>query len=188
MASTGFIIAVSGANVSLGLTDWTNPGNLTANDNVQVTAVLPNNTNTNYLKGSNFGFAALIPAGSTIDGIEMQFESDRDSATWVDRQIRLSKDGTNPVGDDKSTGAAWGINPSVRTFGGATDLWNTSWTRAEVVSTNFSALIQAGTTGGGGTLANLDYIEVNVHYTEAAAASSLLLPPLSSAIMSIIAR
>lgn len=58
---------------------------------------------------------------------------------FTDYDVRLIKNGV-PVGNNKSTLAAWG---STVNYGGANDLWGITWTPAEINTSNFGARIGA---------------------------------------------
>jgi len=57
----------------------------------------------------------------------------------VEHSIKIVKGGTI-LGNEKSTGATLPVPEAYRTYGGATDLWGTTWTPADINSVNFGVV------------------------------------------------
>lgn len=160
-------------------TAWTNPGNVSVDDTSEAAWSVPTvHTNpSQYLKCTNFGFTtADVPAGSTINGIEMQYRrrmgSSADGVTTAN--MREVKGGTIG-GSNVSTMnvAAWAFSGTEAgseniVEGGAANLWNNTWTAADVIASTFGCAIAA--TGSGSTPdAFIDYVEMRIYYTAPAA-------------------
>ena len=121
------------------------------------------------------GLSSTVPSGATINGITVKFERFGDqnineTLTVVDSAIYLTKDGTNTVGNNKSTGAAWATsdNNTTTDFGGASDLWGTTLTAAEVNASTFGVMISPSLTSStpeGGTNVKIDQVTITVDYT-----------------------
>lgn len=115
---------------------WANPANIFADDGSNATSAFinpPSSHDSGELQGATFGFD--IPNNAIIDGIIAQIEVPS-SSRWSEStgSVRLQKAGSN-VGDNKAgTGAALS---NVWTYGGAADLWGTTWTPAEINAANF---------------------------------------------------
>jgi len=139
--------------------NWTTPGNITASDDSRAQYNL---TAQERLISSAHGFS--LPAGSTILGIEVLIEGNGASATAVDRQIdvALTKDGTNEFGV-KTNNTLNEVTDTTITLGSSTDLWGTTWTQAEIESTNFGGRLFDSDT----TAANLriDHVQIRVYHT-----------------------
>lgn len=123
-------------------------------------------TYSNYLKATNFGFA--VPAGATIDGIEVNIERTRAIGRVYDNEVKIVKAGS--IGTtDKSGGALWGgedFSRTTATFGGADDLWGETWTADDINSGGFGvAFATKMTIVGGGGYAKVDHIQITVYYT-----------------------
>ena len=58
-------------DATVGTQAWTNPGNAAVFGGSSATISTNASVTSHYLKCTNFGFSGLIPAGSTIDGIEL---------------------------------------------------------------------------------------------------------------------
>jgi hypothetical protein len=148
--------------VGVGTVAWTNPGNVTANDNVIASANLSSGAITRYLQGTNYGFS--IPATSVINGISLTIMR-RGSSTSngiSDSTVRLVKAGA-VTGSNLASAVVWPSSNTAQTYGGTTNLWGTTWTAADINATNFGAALSA--TAAGNRTANVDYFQITVYYT-----------------------
>lgn len=172
------LIAGAGANVDPGdgsTRTWATPGAVTADDGGAASASGLNSTtpsrNSQRLEATSFGFS--VPTGATIDGIVVEIERHRTAADAVrDRVVRLLKAGA-VTGDDKATATSWATSPTIDSYGASSDLWGTTWTPAEVNASGFGLGLQAGNDLAGNATAQVDFIRITVHYTEAAGGVSL---------------
>jgi hypothetical protein len=181
MASTGFTICGTGANVTgIGTEAWASPGNITADDGSNASgAAAAKSEQMNYLVGSNFGFA--IPAGSTIDGIEARLQAfDLDVlgvgvAVAGITHVIIYKDNSTPGSDLEAGTTAVTLSPANYTYGSSSQLWGLTWTAAEINSSNFQLRISmtAGTTGFNAGDPAVDFLAVNIHYTPPAGRSQI---------------
>jgi hypothetical protein len=151
--------APTGANVNTGGPARANPGNITNSDDSRavVSSFL---ANSDALVASNFGFA--IPGTATIDGITVVIERRRQGLAAGDNTIQLTKDGTAPVGVDRSVAGNWPTTEAPLSYGGVADLWGTAWTPTEINSSSFGVYIIAGLFLGS---AEVDYVSIRVDYT-----------------------
>ena len=140
-------------------------------------------SNTNWLVCKNLD--SNVPTSATIEGIKIYidrynaFAGDFEAGNVIlkDTGIYLTKNGTDTVGNNKSTSATW---PSTDTdtyvtFGGVSDLWGTSWTASEINSDNFGVMVgpsieYTGLTGETGGDARIDHVYVEITYTDAGTA------------------
>lgn len=173
-------------SVSSNTWKWVNPSNVQTSNNQYAQLQWSNsggsaqpeqlsqNGYVNYLVCTQL--ASSIPAGSTINGITVKFERYNSEGgellTITDNAIYLTKDGTNTVGSNKSTGATWGLtdtNTLSETFGSASDLWGTTFTAAEVNASTFGVMVSPNInfTGGGaiGINVRIDQIVIDINYT-----------------------
>lgn len=164
----------NGSSVNTGGPAWNNPNNITASDDSWASVSVSDTQASDALVATNFGFA--IPSNATIDGITVTVERYTSFGinfspfyfTYViDATIRLTKDGTNPVGNDKAIGTSWSwFGDASATYGGPADLWGTTWTYSDINSGNFGVYIQAICGGGSGTETGyVDHVTVTVDYT-----------------------
>lgn len=178
MADTGWVLAGTGTNdAGSGATAWSNPSRVTANDNSEADAAnIPKNDGLSQLLFStNYNFSA-IPVGATIDGVEFRFErrSVRASGAWNssinDNLVQLIVGGSL-AGSNLSAGANYPNGATLSgSYGGASNLWGASLTRANVVASDFGVAIQAVNNSGAAAnyTAYVDYMEMKVYYTEPA--------------------
>ncbi|MFN8454654.1 MAG: YDG domain-containing protein [Anaerolineae bacterium] len=165
--SSGPRNAGTGSNVNgPGSVNWTNPGNVTADDTNYATANLGASATSEYLQATNYGFN--IPASATIDGIQVAIMRQSSSAlgnnSVDDSDLYLLKGGAI-VGTDHAVTTDWPTSFTEATYGATNDLWGTTWTAAEINATNFgvalSVLNESGLTN---RTASVDYIQVTVTY------------------------
>jgi len=166
MATQGPNGPSSGADsATAGVTAWTNPGNITADDGTFATCAtggLP--TNSHYLVATGFGFT--IPNGATVDGITVGWKRKGSGPSAVtDSSSKIVQGGT-VSGTEHSAGVTWSTSNTIdTTFGSSTDLWGLTWAAADVNASNFGAALSAAVAGS--STASVDYCQVTVFYTAA---------------------
>lgn len=84
------------------------------------------------------------------------------STSVVDNSVRLLKAGVY-VGDDKAQASDWGAADAVVSYGGANDLWGTTWADTEVEAATFGAGISCVVAGG--AEAHIDHFTLTVYYS-----------------------
>ena len=146
---------------------WTNTTNATGNADGNSSTVFPQltngNPNTQVLALTNYNFAAL-PANITILGIEATVTRNSSVANGVlDVNVQLIKGGTIQTAADRANTTTWPLALTAVTYGGAADLWNNTWTRADIVAANFGIAISA-TRNGVNTIAGIDAVTITVYY------------------------
>lgn len=175
MASVGPVGVTTSAEITRGGSDgfWDNDGNLYLNGSGSTPLFNPGSGGySNFLAATDFDFSA-IPDGSTIDGIEVVWtlQDIFNSSEFADESSYLTKDGSASVGSNLATSTTVPGSSTPFTYGGASSLWGTTWTTAEIKSSNFGALF-AFSAVSGSPLAYAIYCEITVYYTE-----PLVLPP-----------
>ncbi len=151
--------AIGSNDNSVGVTAWTNPGNITANDSSFAT--ITTGATSQYLRGRDYGFA--IPTNATVTGIQVTIGR---KATQTggngtrDIVVSLFKGGTGVVGDNKAdTATDWPTSVGAVTYGATNDLWGTTWTPAQINAAGFGVVLQADRNG---ETASVDFIRVKV--------------------------
>lgn len=170
MADTGvkYPASVATAKETGDDNDWTTAANVGANDGAyaSITAATFDSPDTSYvMRATNLSMG--VPAGATINGILVEIERHSANGAVADDDVCLTKDGSTRAGDDLSTGATF--NPTTDTtvsFGGATNLWNTTWTAAQVNASTFGVIYKMTATGTDSD-GFVDFIRVTVYYTAA---------------------
>ena len=151
--------------------DWVTPGEVVSDNGVygEITAASFDLNDTSYLlKATNPSMG--VPAGATINGILVEIERHYEAGTVADYDVCLTKDGSARVGDDKSTGATFPTADAITSFGGATDLWGTTWTVDEINATTFGVLYKMQATANNAD-GFVDFIRITVYYTATVAQS-----------------
>jgi hypothetical protein len=122
------------------------------------------------------GLSSTIPSGATVNGITVKIERYNSGTTGdfpltiVDNAIYLTKDGSTTVGSNKSTGATWQSSDNNTTvdFGGAADLWGTTWTAAEINASTFGIMISPAisfSASENGSNVLIDAVTITIDYT-----------------------
>ena len=117
-AQTQTALAGTGATMGGPSGNWSNPGRITANDNSYTSVT----STSDLLEGTDFGFT--IPAGSIINGIELEIEryASNNSGTrnGRDNVVRLVKNGT-PIGTNNAIIGTYNTSEAIITYGSSTD-------------------------------------------------------------------
>jgi hypothetical protein len=110
-----------------GNTAWTNSSRATQPDSLVATSAPIGSASTSSITLSGYGFS--IPSGATIKGIQAVLIGSTINPGSVDSSVTLS--GGAGASADYASFAEWGTMP---TYGGAVDLWGTTWTAAQIAS------------------------------------------------------
>lgn len=164
----------SGADISRSATAWTNPANACVTGSSATASVPQNNGATDWLVAKGFSFA--IPAGATVQGIQVQFSRMASTASKIQEvQLYLVKDGVTGVGNNHASSTYWPISATVANYGGTSDLWGTAWTPADINSATFGLKFYVKNVGTTAPVAATvySYIEITVTYTVPAGRSSI---------------
>jgi len=156
------ILSIGGSSSS-----WSNTSNLIGSDDSRATSSSILSTigdYTDYIVVSNFGFN--ISAASLIDGIQVNIERRSSSHTTAiaDNSVRILKNGSI-IGDEKAYGGPWSNSDINFPYGGATDLWGTTWTPADVNNSGFGVALSAKLLFGLPGNAEVDNISITISST-----------------------
>jgi hypothetical protein len=180
--------AINSVAGETGSYDWSNPGNITADDGSYAGVVLTGFGPSRTLRGSNFGFTSSdIPAGAFITGIEVKIERSASDANRInDTHVYIVPNGSagsvsDRAGDNKAdTVTKWPTSDTAAVYGSSSDTWSAGLTRAQAISSNFAVDLQATTTVGG--LANVDYFQVRLTWELPVISAALNVTEASDAI------
>jgi hypothetical protein len=173
----------SGANnTSIGTRAWSNAANVVSSNNQYVSATsLTTSAVSNYLTATGFGFS--IPAGSTINGIQVSIErSDGgvSSSSYIrDNSIKIVKAGAITGTEHADTTANWPTSDASASYGSTTDLWGTTWTAADINASNFGVAISARGSSSSSETARIDNIRITVSYTSGSSSCTAAAPTVS---------
>jgi hypothetical protein len=165
-------------DASFGVRAWTQVTNAEGaiNSTFATTGSQSGTVQCQYLKATAFGFA--IPAGATIDGIQVDLQRKLMGTNCSDVRVRIVKGGV--IGStEKSLGAQWPDPVALDSFGGASDLWGETWTPADINAADFGAVVAPQIVNF--TSGQVDAWEITVFFTEAdGLASSMTLMRVGS--------
>ena len=161
----------------IGNPNWSNPDRAQTSNDSDATATVNDNQTTDALVCLQYGFS--IPAGATILGIIVRVErrATAGGSPKRDALMRILKGGVAEPAD-RSTATSYTTGDVVEDHGGATDLWGTAWTDADINDANFGAAFAAQKAGGAGGAAtvSVDHMQIEVHYTQPPPAPTLVSP------------
>jgi hypothetical protein len=148
---------------------FSNPSNAAASDDAYAACTtLRNGQYSDWLRSSNFGFTDEdIPAGSIIDGIEVQIERHATAQLpnwWIKDDALYLRKASGQVGDNKAdTVNSWPTSDAYASYGGAADIWNTGLVQSDIVTTDFGCDISV-LHGVYNTDAYIDHVRIRVYY------------------------
>ncbi len=173
MADTGFLFpgtAVGNRTISGSDDDWSDPDNIKADDAAIAQVVIGAAGETSSgLSASNFDFSG-IPAGSTIDGIEVQVgdylvDTVAGIPAWDVVKLVLADDSD---GSENKLGelATWSTSPKTDQAGGASDKWGETIDLSDVQDVDWGFFV--GVRGLiSATTFDIDFMQMKVYYTDA---------------------
>jgi hypothetical protein len=82
-------------------------------------------------------------------------------ASAVDNSVRLMKAGVITGADRAQTTVTWPTGDSYAVYGGASDLWGTTWTLADINDANFGVVLSANKQSDGNL--RVDHIRITIH-------------------------
>ena len=170
--TSGNLTTVAGA----GCITWTSPGNITANDSVFATVSLTAFAVGCDLIGQGYGFS--IPSTATINGITAEVNAKQTvgsgSPVCQDLTVKLLKAGT-AAGNNKAVPTNITTTAATITYGGAADLWGTTWTPTDINASTFG-LVWVGWESAISATATLsvDFMRITVTFTAPANGSKML--------------
>lgn len=150
---------------SIGVAAWTGLTNIASSNNVDATVTNSPGDISQYLKQTNYPFS--IPAGSIILGIEVYIEHRANgNGSTEDYAVYLVKGGVIS-GNNKAVAGSWPGSDTGRTYGGPTDLWGLTLTRADVLASDFGCVIATQETEdkSDNDTARIDVSTIRVYYT-----------------------
>jgi len=145
---------------TVGTVVFTDTSNILTSDDSRASAILLLGEQSQYLKATGFQFS--IPLDATINGILVEWErSGTVLSAGIDAACRLVKAGV-PVGNDRSAGGNWPTTDAFQSYGGAADLWGTTWTPAEISAVGFGAALSCSAVLA--LTAGVDSVRITVYY------------------------
>ena len=140
---------------------WTTPTNALTSNNSYATYT---GTGQAVLTLGSYGFN--IPAGSTINGIQVTVEGQSSGSNPSNRTIRvgITKNGTADATASSYKTQALTTSEATYSLGTTSDLWGTTWTVAEINAGSFGVRVRDNDTTSSGTF-SIDVVSIAVSYT-----------------------
>ena len=161
MPNTGNVFAGTGETVDrAGLTAWTTPENVTADDTNDATC---NATGSDYLVARNFNFSG-IPATATITGVLVRVEASEHSGGTEPLLAQLQDATAALTGASKSASNEGNISGTVKavyTYGSTSDLWSATLSVATVQDADFGVRFWFTTAHD----VRIDFVTMAIEYT-----------------------
>ncbi|MFW9875614.1 MAG: hypothetical protein ACFFG0_21130, partial [Candidatus Thorarchaeota archaeon] len=139
---------------------WTNPAGAYSNDGDR------SSEQTNYDDQDWYNFNFNIPAGVSIEGIEVSIEgSSSQFGQYVGCNVRLSWNGGTAYSSSRSPQSWSSTSDYYRTVGSSTDTWGkpTEWSVSDFSNSNFRVRLEK--TGSSFTTLRVDHIRIRVYYS-----------------------
>lgn len=151
-----------------GTYSWTNLNNVIW-DTTTTSAVLTiskRNAYWNFISLTNFNFSgAWIPSNAIINGIQVGVEAQASDKGLRDTTIQLTKNWTGGIWSNYWKNVNILTTKSITTYWGLTDLWGTTWTASDVLSSNFWVYMQYRNTIKTTRTLNLFRVSITIDYT-----------------------
>jgi len=159
---------IFGRNATIGTKDWSTYAQVETSDNGYCTLAYTGvNEISYYISIRAYDFSSL-PDTSIIDGWLWKVEGQNSyfvDGDVVDWSVRMMKDGTTPIGDDKATQTPLSENTDATVeYGGASDLWGVSWDLSDLTG-GVGLLYSTKCTSFPDTqTAKIDHIQMNLYF------------------------
>jgi len=150
-----------------GATVLTNPGNISASDDVYATITL-SPLNKPAFVVYNFGFS--IPSGATINGISVSIEGHASIGSDISIYSAIlgiySGNTFSPRGSTEKNSTLWTTTDSSYVMGSSSDLWGASWTVNDINSSGFGCQITLfNSDNSNNVTVYIDCITITITYT-----------------------
>ncbi|GEM_PF-7117068 len=150
-------------DTSIGISGWINFVNAKLDDSIATYCwVDDDNRASNYLMVGGINLATLLPAGSTIAGIEVYIKRRRsvgNNREFID-VARLTKNGV--LAGPQKNGSLWPETYETFRYGSPTDNWNAGITQADTLGVAISGGYLAGRHLS--TTAEIDHVYFKIYY------------------------
>ena len=166
MPDTGWIIANAGVNdTGKGVVEWTNPGNVTADDGTNAQSSV-GSSDSNWLRSAH-DFENMLPINSVITGVGCRVQV-FGSASRVERVIEIQlHNGTVFIGTAKTPNTTIPDSATNLDFGGSEDTWDATLNLIHIGFCNNPVQFGFRVDGDGlGGTVNCDVTWMKLHYLE----------------------
>lgn len=167
-ATTTLIYAWTANDIWWGSFSWSNPSNATLNTTTTsaTSTISTRNAYSNYLSLTNFNLAwAWLPSNAQINGIQVEVERNVSNNRMRDTTVQLTKDWTNLVWNNYWNNSNGPTGKTITTYWWLTDLWWTTWSSADLLSSNFWVALRYQYTRNRSANVNVYRVRITVDYT-----------------------
>ena len=166
MADTGWVSPGTATEYFCGgCTSWANDDNIKIQNDTYSESSMDKLDYTQYQSAENFTLG--IPAGSTIDGIEVRYDGYVENSAIQEASIRLHKNGApsgTDYGDDASIPTS--DTDTYKVDGGPTDMWSSGYDYDDVTDSTFVFYLQMYNSDVVTTYDGyIDHMQIKVYYT-----------------------
>ena len=179
MADTGWLLFTNSIETSRSGADgdWSGASNILYDNSNHATSFnFGKNDYSDWLKVTEIS-GISIPIDSTIDGIELKLEDCRAeiSNTFSESSIQLVLNGSES-GDDKASSTDWSTSYIDKTYGGSSDVWNTSFDRDDIISSTFGFQLSIYCDGSVASDKGVDIscAKIKIYYTAPATMAQMM--------------
>lgn len=163
-------ISYAGTSTDLGNSSfsWNTPAKATGNTTNTSTRVTLSgrNVQSNTLALQNFNLAsAWLPSNSIINGIQVDVEWRWNHNKVQDSRVQLTKNGTTWIGNNYALNTSAPRRKTITNYGSLTDLWGTTWSASDLLSSNFWVLLEYTNTHRRSRIAYVYRVMITVDYT-----------------------
>ena len=152
--------------------NWGDPTYIQAIDGNDMATVSLNKMAFSVYLRSQFSFTSSdVPAGATINGIEVQVVKLGGNGI-VDDGVYLYTSAV--VGSNLSSASNWPSSLGTVSYGGGTNLWGVSLSQSDVISTNFGFVLACVNNATDNTAAAVDGTKMRIYYTAGSANAELI--------------
>lgn len=159
---------------------WSNPDNAKTDNAAYASSDIWQSSYSDWLRLTNYGFtSADIPVGATIDGIEVSVQRKGEAADKIKDSAFYLRKTSGQTGNNKASATYWATTEETAVYGGASDMWGTALTQADIVSSDFGIDLSAANSGLALREAYIDVIQIRIYYTAGTAYEKTLTDSVS---------
>ena len=150
-----------------GESNWSNVDNCKLqNDIYTMDGIDPGHYN-DWLRCTNFGFTTNdIPIDATVIGIELGIDGHSVGGAGIKDSALYLRKTASQVGDNKASATLWATSDTDTyiLYGGASDLWNSGLTGADIRDSGFGIDLSIYNDAAGVRAGYVDHIKIRIHW------------------------
>ena len=152
-----------GQSINTATASWSNINNVGGYDGTFANSKCDNKDDTDTLR--TFDYKFKVPDYATVTGVEVWVYRKSSNSNVQDNEVRLTTSSSDPVGDNKASGADWSINTTeLKVYGGPTDKWGLTLTPATINNSNFGLRLDATSSTSSSRNVYVDAVHIKVYF------------------------